>query len=177
MKQSLQDAIKREMSDTEYPEFDSGDQIRVTTREEIGGEMRTRHFEGVCIAKRGDGIDKTFKVRKMSFGVGVERIFPLFSPMIDTIEVLQKGKVNQSKLSYLEDRSSKDARIEEEDADLEEINAPNAESAETTTKDQDSGTIEDDETGETDSDEQTEAGENASSSDQDQDENEDSTEE
>lgn len=123
MKQSLQDAIReKELPDANYPDFQPGDRIEVTTRVEIGGEKRTRRFEGVCIARRGEGPDQTFKVRKISFGVGVERLFSLYSPLIESIEVLSKGKVRRSKLNYLEGRSAREARIEEQRADLEAIN-------------------------------------------------------
>ncbi len=125
MKKSLQDAIReKELPDADYPDFEPGDRIEVTTRVEIGGEKRTRRFEGVCIARRGEGPDQTFKVRKVSFGVGVERLFPLYSPLIESIEVLSKGKVRRAKLNYLEGRSAREARIEEQRADLEAINAP-----------------------------------------------------
>ncbi|MFB6344830.1 MAG: 50S ribosomal protein L19 [bacterium] len=122
MKQSLQEAIQDELPDANYPDFEPGDKIRVTTTQEIQGQQRERHFEGVCIARRGEGPDKTFKVRKVSFGVGVERIFPLHSPIIDKIEIVKKGKVRRAKLTYLEGRSAKDSRIEEERVDLEELN-------------------------------------------------------
>lgn len=122
MKESLQKAIQDELPDADYPDFEPGDKIRVTLTKKIGGQQRKRHFEGVCIARRGEGPDETFKVRKVSFGVGVERIFPIHSPSIDEIEILRKGKVNQAKLNYLEDRSSKESRIEEERVDLDEVN-------------------------------------------------------
>jgi len=86
------------------------------------GETRTRRFEGICIGRRGEGPDQTFKVRKVSFGVGVERIFPLYSPVIENIEVLRKGKVRRAKLNYLEGRSARESRIEERRADLDSIN-------------------------------------------------------
>lgn len=122
MKQSLQQAIEDELPEADYPDFEPGDKIRVTTSQEIQGQQRKRHFEGVCIGRRGEGPDKTFKVRKVSFGVGVERIYPLHSPIIDEIEIVKKGKVRRAKLTYLEGRSAKDSRIEEERADLEELN-------------------------------------------------------
>jgi large subunit ribosomal protein L19 len=122
VKDSLQDAIKEELPDANYPDFEPGDKIRVTSTKEIGGQERKRHFEGVCIARRGEGPDETFKVRKVSFGVGVERIFPLHSPTIDEITIQRKGKVRQAKLNYLEDRSSKESRIKEERVDLDEVN-------------------------------------------------------
>lgn len=151
MKKSLQDAIRqKELPDAKYPDFQPGDRIEVTTRVEIGGEKRTRRFEGVCIARRGEGPDETFKVRKISFGVGVERLFPLYSPLIESIEVLSKGKVRRAKLNYLEGRSARKARIEEQRADLEAINASpgspgdaGAAAAEETLEDAESETAED----------------------------------
>ncbi len=122
MKRSLRNAIKEELPEADYPDFEPGDKIRITSTRSIGGQERERHFEGVCIARGGEGHDETFKVRKVSFGVGVERIFPLHSPSIHDIEILRKGKVRQAKLNYLEDRSSKESRIDEKRVDLEEVN-------------------------------------------------------
>ncbi|GEM_PF-42674 len=122
MKGSTREVLNEELSQGEYPDFQPGDKIRVETREDIGGHMRTRFFEGVCIARKGEGIDQTFKVRKDSFGVGVERIFPLHSPIIESIRVLRKGVVRRAKLNYLAEKSSRDARIEERRADLDAIN-------------------------------------------------------
>ncbi len=124
MKKSVRNAIEEEISSDEYPDFQPGDQIRVVTREKIAGLERKTRFEGVCIARRGEGPDQTFKVRKTSFGVGVERIFPLHSPIIEEIKILRKGKVSQSKLNYLAGRSAKNARIKEKRVDLDEVNAP-----------------------------------------------------
>lgn len=147
MKQSLQEAIQDELPDADYPEFEPGDKIRVTTTQDIQGQQRKRHFEGVCIGRKGEGPDKTFKVRKVSFGVGVERIYPLHSPIIDDIEIVKKGKVRRAKLSYLEGRSAKESRIDEERVDLEEVNrtrsgssAETEETAETVTEDEEQET-------------------------------------
>jgi large subunit ribosomal protein L19 len=129
VKDSLQNAIKEELPEANYPDFEAGDKIRVTSTKEIGGQKRKRHFEGICIARRGEGPDETFKVRKVSFGVGVERIFPIHSPTIDEITIQRKGKVRQAKLNYLEDRSSKESRIEEERVDLDEVNRTESEEA------------------------------------------------
>lgn len=130
MDSNIQDLLESELKDQEYPDFDPGDTICVRTREEIGGQMRNREFEGVCISRSGKGPDQTFKVRKDSFGVGVERIFPLYSPMIEDVEIIRKGKVRRAKLNYLEGRSQKDARIEEERVDLEEANRVESDQAE-----------------------------------------------
>jgi large subunit ribosomal protein L19 len=146
MDSHIEELLESELKDQEYPDFDSGDTIRVQTREEIGGQMRDREFEGVCISRSGKGPDQTFKVRKDSFGVGVERIFPLYSPMIQEIEVVRKGKVRRAKLNYLEDRSSKESRIEEKRVDLDEVNDVGEEST-----DESSG-----DTAETEADEQAE---------------------
>ncbi len=123
MKQSIKNAIEKEISTDEYPAFQPGDQIRVVTREKIAGLERKTSFEGVCISRRGDGPDQTFKVRKNSFGVGVERIFLLHSPIVEKIEIVRKGKVRRAKLNYLAGRSAKKARIKEKRVDLEEVNA------------------------------------------------------
>lgn len=124
MKQSTQEVLEEELPEANYPDFSPGDKIRVKTREEIGGQMRERFFEGICVGRKGEGIDQTFKVRKESFGVGVIRIFPLYSPIIEGIKVLRKGVVNQAKLNYLAEKSSKESQIDEKRVDLDEINAP-----------------------------------------------------
>lgn len=118
----IQQMLEDEMKERSYPDFEAGDTIRIKTREDIGGQMRPRSFEGVCIGREGQGPNQTFKVRKMSFGVGIERIFPLYSPIIQEIEIVRKGKVRRSKLTYLEGRSQKDSRIKQQRVDLEEIN-------------------------------------------------------
>lgn len=118
----IQKMLEDEMKEQTYPDFEAGDTIRIRTREDIGGQMRPRTFEGVCIGCEGEGPNQTFKVRKTSFGVGIERIFPLYSPIIQDIEIVRKGKVRRSKLTYLEGRSQKDSRIKQQRVDLEEIN-------------------------------------------------------
>lgn len=118
----IQDMLEDEVKDRNFPEFEAGDTIRVTTREQIGGQLRTRSFEGVCIGRQGKGPNRTFKVRKNSFGVGIERIFPLYAEIIEDIEIIRKGKVRRSKLSYLAGRSQKDSRIKQQRVDLEEVN-------------------------------------------------------
>jgi len=118
----IQKILEDEMKERNYPDFEAGDTIRVRTREDIGGQMRPRSFEGVCIGREGKGPNRTFKVRKTSFGVGIERIFPLYSPIIQEIEIVRKGKVRRSKLTYLEGRSQKDSRIKQQRVDLDEVN-------------------------------------------------------
>ena len=95
------------------PAFRPGDSIRVNVRVKEGDKERVQAFEGVCIARRGGGVSETFTVRKISNGVGVERIFPIVSPSIDKIEVLKEGKVRRAKLYYLKGKQGKAARIKE----------------------------------------------------------------
>ena len=95
------------------PEFDAGDTIKVNVRILEGKRVRTQAFEGVCISKKSRGISSSFTVRKISFGEGVERVFQLFSPNLDSIEIIRSGKVRKAKLYYLRDRKGKSARIAE----------------------------------------------------------------
>ena len=97
----------------DMPEFTTGDTLRVKVRVREGEKERLQAFEGVCISRRGAGISATFTVRKVSAGVGVERIFPLHSPNLSEIEVVRRGKVRRAKLYYLRERSGKSARIKE----------------------------------------------------------------
>lgn len=98
---------------TDMPAFDPGDTVRVMVRVKEGEKERLQAFEGVCIAKRGGGISENFTVRKISAGVGVERIFPLHSPMIGSVVVVRRGRVRRAKLYYLRALSGKAARIKE----------------------------------------------------------------
>ena len=93
------------------PEFQPGDTLRVNVKIKEGERERVQAFEGVCIARAGGGINETFTVRKISFGEGVERKFPVLSPMIESIEVKRRGVVRRAKLYYLRDRRGKSARI------------------------------------------------------------------
>tara|TARA_Y100001935_G_scaffold134008_1_gene110934 strand:- start:169 stop:654 length:486 start_codon:yes stop_codon:yes gene_type:complete len=95
------------------PEFDAGDTVKVNVRILEGKRVRTQAFEGVCISKKSRGISSSFTVRKISFGEGVERVFQLFSPNLDSIEIIRSGKVRKAKLYYLRDRKGKSARINE----------------------------------------------------------------
>ncbi|MDH3469811.1 MAG: 50S ribosomal protein L19 [Acidimicrobiia bacterium] len=98
----------------DIPEFAPGDTVKVSVRVVEGGRERVQPFEGVVISRDGGGLSETFTVRKISFGVGVERIFPLHAPIIQSIEVLRKGDVRRAKLYYLRDRvGSKAIRIKE----------------------------------------------------------------
>ncbi len=95
------------------PDFQPGDTLRVNVRIKEGERERVQAFEGVCIARAGEGINENFTVRKISFGEGVERVFPTLSPMIESIEVKRRGVVRRAKLYYLRDRRGKSARIAE----------------------------------------------------------------
>lgn len=95
------------------PKFSPGDTLRVDVKVKEGGRERIQAFEGVCIAKNSGGINSSFTVRKLSYGEGVERVFPLYSPIIDKITVLRRGKVRRAKLYYLRGRTGKAARIAE----------------------------------------------------------------
>jgi large subunit ribosomal protein L19 len=97
----------------DIPPFRSGDTLRVDVRVKEGDKERLQAFEGVCIARRGSGVSETFTVRKISNGVGVERIFPVHSPMIGAITVVRRGRVRRAKLYYLRNVSGKSARIRE----------------------------------------------------------------
>jgi len=95
------------------PEFQPGDTVRVNVKIKEGERERVQAYEGVCIARGGQGINESFTVRKISFGEGVERVFPVLSPMIESIEVKRRGVVRRAKLYYLRDRRGKSARIAE----------------------------------------------------------------
>ncbi len=95
------------------PEFAAGDTVKVNVKVREGDRERVQAFEGVCIAKNGGGLNESFTVRKISFGEGVERVFPIYSPLVDSIEVIRRGKVRRAKLYYLRERRGKSARIAE----------------------------------------------------------------
>ena len=104
---------QKEYLRTDVPNFRPGDTVRVNVKIKEGERERVQAYEGVCIARGGQGIDESFTVRKISFGEGVERVFPILSPMIDSIEVKRRGVVRRAKLYYLRDRRGKSARIAE----------------------------------------------------------------
>jgi large subunit ribosomal protein L19 len=106
-------AVQRAGLRTDLPDFFPGDTLRVQVRVREGDKERLQAFEGTCIGRRGAGISATFAVRKISAGVGVERIFPLHSPSIASIEVVRRGKVRRAKLYYLRRLAGKAARIRE----------------------------------------------------------------
>jgi len=95
------------------PEFQPGDTVIVNVKVKEGERTRVQAYEGVCIARNGGGINESFTVRKISYGEGVERVFPVYSPNIDSIKVVRRGKVRRAKLYYLRDRRGKAARIAE----------------------------------------------------------------
>ena len=95
------------------PEFSPGDTLRVNVRVTEGNRTRVQAYEGVCIARSGGGLSEGFTVRKISYGEGVERVFPIHSPLIDSIKLVRRGKVRRAKLYYLRDRRGKAARIAE----------------------------------------------------------------
>jgi large subunit ribosomal protein L19 len=102
---------QKEFTRTDIPPFRPGDTLRVNVRVKEGEKERLQAFEGVCIARRGSGVSETFTVRKISNGVGVERIFPLHSPMIGDIVVVRRGQVRRAKLYYLRELAGKATRI------------------------------------------------------------------
>jgi large subunit ribosomal protein L19 len=95
------------------PEFAPGDTVIVNVKVKEGERSRVQAYEGVCIARSGGGLNENFTVRKMSYGEGVERVFPVYSPMIDSIKVVRRGAVRRAKLYYLRGRTGKSARIAE----------------------------------------------------------------
>jgi large subunit ribosomal protein L19 len=110
--------IEREQADAiaggrAIPEFAPGDTLRVNVKVTEGTRTRVQAYEGVCIARAGGGLNENFTVRKISYGEGVERVFPIYSPSIDSIEVVRRGKVRRAKLYYLRGRRGKSARIAE----------------------------------------------------------------
>ena len=107
------DTLEQEGIRSDLPEFNIGDTIKVYVKIKEGARERLQGFEGTVIAKRNGSIRETFTVRRLSFGVGVERTFPLNSPKIDHIDVVRRGKVRRAKLFYLRDRKGKAAKVKE----------------------------------------------------------------
>ena len=95
------------------PDFAPGDTVTVNVKVREGERERIQAYEGVCIARSGRGLNESFTVRKISFGEGVERVFPVYSPLVDSVEVMRRGKVRRAKLYYLRERRGKSARITE----------------------------------------------------------------
>lgn len=105
--------IAKQTDGKEIPDFGPGDQLRVDVKVVEGSRERIQAFEGVCIARSSRGVNSSFTVRKLSYGEGVERIFPLYSPIVDKITVIRRGRVRRAKLYYLRGRTGKAARIAE----------------------------------------------------------------
>ena len=108
----VQEATRSQIRE-DVPQFAPGDTLRVNVRVREGDKERLQAFEGICIARKGGGISETFTVRKVSSGVGVERIFPVHSPSIESVAVVRRGRVRRAKLYYLRNRRGKAARIKE----------------------------------------------------------------
>jgi large subunit ribosomal protein L19 len=118
-----QEEVARLTAGKKIPAFGPGDTLRVNVRIKEGERERIQAFEGVCIGRSGGGLQENFTVRKISFGEGVERVFPVLSPMIESIEVKRRGAVRRAKLYYLRDRRGKSARIAERAAGGRDVEA------------------------------------------------------
>ncbi len=114
MKLDLVNKITKEQLRTDVPQFKPGDTLKVYVRIHEGNKTRVQMFEGVCVGRNNGGISETFTVRKISNGIGVQRTFPVHSPVLDRIEVVRRGKVRRAKLTYLKGLSAKNARIKED---------------------------------------------------------------
>ncbi|MCA0422141.1 MAG: 50S ribosomal protein L19 [Proteobacteria bacterium] len=108
-----QEEIARVTEGKTIPAFQAGDTLQVNVRVVEGERTRVQAYEGVCIARNGGGLNESFTVRKISYGEGVERVFPMYSPLIESIKVVRRGAVRRAKLYYLRDRRGKSARIAE----------------------------------------------------------------
>jgi large subunit ribosomal protein L19 len=108
-----QEQVARLTEGKTIPDFAPGDTVRVNVRVVEGNRERVQAFEGVCIGRKNDGLHSSFTVRKISYGEGVERVFPLYSPRLDSIELVRRGQVRRAKLYYLRGRTGKSARIVE----------------------------------------------------------------
>jgi len=113
VQQIEKEQVEKLSSERPVPEFGPGDTVKVNVRVIEGTRERIQAYEGVCIARKNDGLNSAFTVRKISYGEGVERVFPLYSPRLDSIEVVRRGKVRRAKLYYLRGRRGKSARIAE----------------------------------------------------------------
>jgi large subunit ribosomal protein L19 len=111
LKQLENEQMAKLSAGKEIPDFQPGDTLIVNVKIVEGERSRVQAYEGVCIGRAGSGLNENFTVRKISYGEGVERVFPLYSPMIDSIEVVRRGKVRRAKLYYLRGRRGKSARI------------------------------------------------------------------
>jgi large subunit ribosomal protein L19 len=113
IQQLEQEQVAKLTAGKEIPDFQPGDTVLVNVKVVEGEKSRIQAYEGVCIGRSGSGLNENFTVRKISYGEGVERVFPLYSPMIDSIKVVRRGKVRRAKLYYLRGRRGKAARINE----------------------------------------------------------------
>src|ERR1700691_5790969 len=113
IKQIENEHVARLSAGKEIPDFQPGDTVIVNVKVVEGERARIQAYEGICIGRAGAGLNENFTVRKISYGEGVERVFPLYSPMIDSIKLVRRGKVRRAKLYYLRDRRGKSARIVE----------------------------------------------------------------
>jgi large subunit ribosomal protein L19 len=113
IQQLEQEQVTKLTAGKEIPDFQPGDTLLVNVKVVEGEKTRIQAYEGVCIGRAGSGLNENFTVRKISYGEGVERVFPLYSPMIDSIKVVRRGKVRRAKLYYLRGRRGKSARIVE----------------------------------------------------------------
>jgi large subunit ribosomal protein L19 len=113
LKQIEHEHVAKLSANREIPEFQPGDTVIVNVKIVEGERSRVQAYEGVCIGRSGEGINENFTVRKISYGEGVERVFPLYAPMIDSIKVVRRGQVRRAKLYYLRGRRGKSARIAE----------------------------------------------------------------
>jgi len=130
IKELEKEEAKRLLKRRKIPTFAPGDTLRVNVRIKEGERERVQAYEGVCIARSGAGLHENFTVRKISFGEGVERVFPVMSPMIESIEVKRRGAVRRAKLYYLRDRRGKSARIAERAMGARDEVVPDAPEAE-----------------------------------------------
>ena len=113
LKQIENEQVAKLTAGKQIPDFQPGDTVLVNVKVVEGERSRVQAYEGVCIGRAGSGLNENFTVRKISYGEGVERVFPLYSPMIDSIKVVRRGKVRRAKLYYLRGRRGKSARIVE----------------------------------------------------------------
>ncbi len=129
--------VEQSFERNDLPNFNPGDTLKVYIKIKEGGKERIQMFEGICIARKGGGLKETFTVRKISFGVGVEKIFPLHSPSIDKIEVVRYGDVRRAKLYYLRELKGKKAKVKEKrkmKQIMEDLNKENPEEEDTNNK-------------------------------------------
>jgi len=108
-----QEQLQKLSAGKDFPQFGPGDTVIVNVKVVEGDRTRVQAYEGVCIGRSGGGLNESFTVRKISYGEGVERVFPLYSPVVDSIKVVRRGRVRRAKLYYLRDRRGKSARIVE----------------------------------------------------------------